>query len=80
MLADVRDGKAWVAYEYENEPLAPRLTWQLARVVELVRENARTKTIVLEVPGWSGHLAGQHVDVRLTAEDGCSTRTRCRRT
>lgn len=33
-------------------------------------ETARTKTIAFDVPGWSGHLAGQHVDVRLTAEDG----------
>jgi ferredoxin-NADP reductase len=54
----------------ERAAVRGRLTWQLARVVELVRENARTKSIVLEVPGWSGHLAGQHVDVRLTAEDG----------
>ena len=33
-------------------------------------ESARAKTLVLDVPGWPGHLAGQHVDVRLTAEDG----------
>ncbi len=33
-------------------------------------ETARTKTIAFDVPGWSGHRAGQHVDVRLTAEDG----------
>ncbi|MDA0161371.1 ferredoxin reductase [Solirubrobacter ginsenosidimutans] len=39
-------------------------------MVELVSENARTKSIVLDVPEWPGHLAGQHVDVRLTAEDG----------
>jgi ferredoxin-NADP reductase len=39
-------------------------------VVELVPETARTKTIAFDVPGWSGHRAGQHVDVRLTAEDG----------
>ena len=31
---------------------------------------ARTKSLVLDVPGWAGHSAGQHVDVRLTAEDG----------
>ena len=124
-LEDVRDGKAWVAYEYDDEPLDPehggpgaaarpasllleerevgardrappgrparvlgglrlpqlrrpvertavrrRLTWQLARVVEVVTENARTKSIVLDAADWPGHLAGQHVDVRLTAEDG----------
>jgi ferredoxin-NADP reductase len=39
-------------------------------VVELVEETARTKTIALELDGWFGHRAGQHVDVRLTAEDG----------
>ena len=25
---------------------------------------------MLDVPDWPGHLAGQHVDIRLTAEDG----------
>jgi ferredoxin-NADP reductase len=39
-------------------------------VVELHDETARTKSIALEVPDWAGHRAGQHVDVRLTAEDG----------
>ena len=39
-------------------------------MVQLVDETARTKSIVLEVPGWDGHRAGQHIDVRLTAEDG----------
>jgi ferredoxin-NADP reductase len=39
-------------------------------VTELVTENARCKSILLELPDWPGHLAGQHVDVRLTAEDG----------
>src|SRR6478752_10113226 len=47
-----------------------RLTWQLARVVELVDETPRCKSIVLDPPAWPGHRAGQHVDVRLTAEDG----------
>ena len=47
-----------------------RLTWQLAAVVELVDETARTRSIVLDLPDWPGHRAGQHVDVRLTAEDG----------
>jgi ferredoxin-NADP reductase len=40
------------------------------RVVDVVAETARTKTIVLDPDDWDGHLAGQHVDVRLTAEDG----------
>jgi ferredoxin-NADP reductase len=39
-------------------------------VVKLVDETARTRSIVLDAPGWRGHRAGQHVDVRLTAEDG----------
>lgn len=47
-----------------------RLTWRVATVVAVRPENARAVTIVLDVPGWPGHLAGQHVDVRLTAADG----------
>jgi ferredoxin-NADP reductase len=39
-------------------------------VVDLVDETAQTKSIALSLAGWSGHRAGQHVDVRLTAEDG----------
>jgi ferredoxin-NADP reductase len=39
-------------------------------VVEVRPESARTKTIVLDAHDWAGHRAGQHVDVRLTAEDG----------
>ena len=50
--------------------LPGRLTWQQANVVELIDENPRTKSVVLEPPDWPGHHAGQHVDVRLTAEDG----------
>jgi ferredoxin-NADP reductase len=44
--------------------------WQLADVAELVEETTQTKTILLDAPDWPGHRAGQHVDVRLTAEDG----------
>jgi ferredoxin-NADP reductase len=47
-----------------------RLTWQLGDVAELIDETPRVKTIALDVPEWQGHRAGQHVDVRLTAEDG----------
>jgi ferredoxin-NADP reductase len=46
------------------------LAWRVATVVEVVEETARARTIALDVPGWPGHAAGQHVDVRLTAEDG----------
>jgi ferredoxin-NADP reductase len=54
----------------ERTALLGRLNWQLADVVELVDETPRVRSIVLRCPGWPGHLAGQHVDVRLTAEDG----------
>jgi ferredoxin-NADP reductase len=47
-----------------------RTLWRLAEVIEVVSETPRTKSLVLEVPEWEGHKAGQHVDVRLTAEDG----------
>ena len=50
--------------------LPGRLTWQLGRVVEVKAETSRTSNIALELPDWPGHLAGQQVDVRLTAEDG----------
>jgi ferredoxin-NADP reductase len=50
--------------------ISGRLTWQVATVVERVDETARSKSLVLDPPAWSGHRAGQHVDVRLTAEDG----------
>jgi len=46
------------------------LSWQTASVVGLVEETPSTRSIVLELPEWRGHRAGQHVDVRLTAEDG----------
>ncbi len=39
-------------------------------MVDLVAETARAKSILLDLPGWPGHRAGQHVDIRLTAEDG----------
>jgi ferredoxin-NADP reductase len=47
-----------------------RLTWQLGRVAEIIKETPRVSSLVLEVAGWPGHLAGQHIDLRLTAEDG----------
>jgi ferredoxin-NADP reductase len=46
--------------------------WRLGAVVALHDETAMARTITLEVPDWPGHLAGQHVDVRLTAPDGYS--------
>jgi ferredoxin-NADP reductase len=47
-----------------------RLTWRIGEVVESRPETQRTRSLFLEVPGWEGHKAGQHVDLRLTAEDG----------
>lgn len=53
--------------------LGQRLRWRAAELVERREESASASTLSFEVPGWPGHLAGQHVDVRLTAEDGYST-------
>jgi ferredoxin-NADP reductase len=47
-----------------------RLDWQLAEVREIAVETPRVKSLLLRVPSWRGHLPGQHVDIRLTAEDG----------
>jgi ferredoxin-NADP reductase len=54
----------------ERAALPRRLEWQLGQVVAIVDETPRAKSLVLDVPNWPGHTAGQHVDVRLTAEDG----------
>ena len=50
--------------------MVQRLTWRIATVVDLRDETPNARTLSLDVPGWQGHLAGQHVDVRLTAPDG----------
>ncbi len=47
-----------------------RLTWQTATVAAVIDETPTARTLLLDVPGWPGHRAGQHVDVRLTADDG----------
>ena len=49
---------------------APRLAWQLARVRDIVVETPRVKSVMLHVRDWPGHRTGQHVDIRLTGEDG----------
>jgi len=54
--------------------LSGRLTWRTATLVDSRWETGTARTLVLRVPGWPGHLAGQHVDVRLTAEDGYTAR------
>jgi ferredoxin-NADP reductase len=50
-----------------------RLGWRRAELVARRDETPGAVTLVLGVPGWPGHVAGQHVDVRLTADDGYST-------
>ncbi|GAA2327792.1 ferredoxin reductase [Dactylosporangium salmoneum] len=47
-----------------------RLSWRRATLVDQRFETPTARTLVLDVPGWPGHLAGQHIDVRLTAADG----------
>jgi ferredoxin-NADP reductase len=54
----------------ERTALLGRLSWQLGEVVAKRAETARAVSLSIAVPNWPGHLAGQHVDVRLTAEDG----------
>jgi ferredoxin-NADP reductase len=44
--------------------------WRVATVRAVREETPATRTLVLDVPDWPGHVAGQHVDIRLTAEDG----------
>jgi ferredoxin-NADP reductase len=53
-----------------DETPHPRLAWLIGEVIETCPATPRAKSLFLDVPGWEGHKAGQHVDVRLTAEDG----------
>jgi ferredoxin-NADP reductase len=53
-------------------PAARPLTWQLATVREVHDETPSVRTFTLAMPDWAGHKPGQHVDLRLTAEDGYS--------
>jgi ferredoxin-NADP reductase len=55
-----------------GDGLTPKLQWRVARVVNSTPETESARTIGLAVPGWVGHLAGQHIDLKLTAEDGYS--------
>jgi ferredoxin-NADP reductase len=54
----------------EGTAVHGRLTWLVAEVLDVFDETPRAKSIVLRCPGWPGHLPGQHLDIRLTAEDG----------
>jgi ferredoxin-NADP reductase len=46
------------------------MSWRPATVASVRPESPAARTVVLQVPGWPGHQAGQHVDIRLTADDG----------
>ena len=52
--------------------LGPRRSWLRAQLVGLRSETRNARTLTFDVPGWPGHQAGQHLDVRLTAPDGYS--------
>ena len=54
----------------ERAEVLPLNGWRAARVADVRAESATARTLVLDVPDWPGHLAGQHLDVRLTAPDG----------
>jgi ferredoxin-NADP reductase len=54
----------------EGTAVRGRLTWQTATVSQLVDETATVRTLDLQVPDWAGHQAGQHLDIRLTGDDG----------
>ncbi len=49
-----------------------RLNWQVATVAAVTEETDSVRTIALDLPDWPGHHAGQHLDIRLTADDGYS--------
>jgi ferredoxin-NADP reductase len=54
----------------EGTAVLGRLNWHVAEVTDVRPETDRVRTLALDVAGWPGHRAGQHVDVRLTADDG----------
>ena len=53
-------------------PARRAIGWQLATVTAVRDETPSVRSFTLELPGWAGHRPGQHVDLRLTAEDGYS--------
>lgn len=53
--------------------MKPTLNWQIASITNIKPETANVKTFTLELPSWMRHRAGQHYDIRLTAEDGYQT-------
>jgi len=53
--------------------MKPTLNWQIASVANIKPETANVKSFTLQLPEWMRHRAGQHYDIRLTAEDGYQT-------
>ena len=49
------------------------LNWQIALIRDIKPETANVKSFTLALPDWMRHRAGQHYDIRLTAEDGYQT-------
>ena len=47
-----------------------RLAWKVGEIADVIQETPKVASLLIDVPDWPGHLAGQHVDVRLTADDG----------
>ena len=68
LLGDIRLPHVWRSLA--GTALQRRLIWRTAEVVELVDETPRVRSAAADGPGWPGQQAGQHVDVRLTADDG----------
>ena len=54
----------------EGTAVRGRLTWQTATVSAVMDETPTVRTLSFEVPDWAGHRAGQHLDIRLTSDDG----------
>src|SRR5262249_15608748 len=69
MMATEGKSSDMTATETPARPVR-RFKWQLAQVREIVVETYRVRSLLLHVANWQGHLSGQHVDIRLTAEDG----------
>jgi ferredoxin-NADP reductase len=53
----------------EGTAVHGRLSWKLGTLVARVAETPKAMSLMFDLPRWPGHLAGQHVDVRLTAKD-----------